>query len=58
MHLQDDTLGREISAKEKRQADIFWNILMATRLVIPAYVVYAIYLYYTLPPSAYLAGGY
>jgi hypothetical protein len=58
MHLQDDTLGREISAKDKRQADILWNILMATRLVIPAYVVYAIYLYYTLPPSAYLAGGY
>jgi hypothetical protein len=58
MHLQDDTLGREISAKDKRQADIFWNILMATRLVIPAYVVYAIYLYCTLPPSAYLAGGY
>jgi hypothetical protein len=56
--MQDDTLGREISAKDKRQADIFWNILMATRLVIPAYVVYAIYLYYTLPPSAYLAGGY
>jgi hypothetical protein len=58
MHLQDDTLGREISAKDKRVADVFWTILMATRLVIPGYVLYAIYLYWTMPPSSYLSGGY
>jgi len=27
------------------------------RMVIPLYVLYAIYLYWTLPPSAYLTGG-
>jgi len=32
--------------------------MLLTRLVIPAYVIYAIYLYWTLPPSAYLMGGY
>jgi hypothetical protein len=58
MHLQDDTTGREISAKDKRAADALWMIMLLTRLVIPAYVIYAIYLYWTLPPSAYLMGGY
>ena len=58
MHLQDDTLGREISASDKRTADVLWTILMLTRLVIPGYVLYAIYLYWTLPPSAYLLTGY
>ena len=58
MQLQDDTKGREILAKDKRQADMLWKILRLTRLVIPAYVRYAIYLYWTLPPSAYLTGGY
>jgi hypothetical protein len=58
MHLQDDTLGREIPSNDKRQADVLWKILMLTRLVIPGYVLYAIYLYWTLPPSAYLSGGY
>jgi hypothetical protein len=58
MLLQDDTLGREISAKDKRQADVLWKIMVAMRLVIPGYVLYAIYLYWNMPPSAYLAGGY
>jgi hypothetical protein len=58
MYMQDDTLGREILAKDKRQADVLWKVLMLTRLVIPAYVCYAIYLYWTLPPSSYLTGGY
>jgi hypothetical protein len=57
MHLQDDTSGREISAKDKRTADVLWKILWLTRLAIPGYVLYAIYLYWTLPPSAYLTGG-
>jgi hypothetical protein len=57
MLVQDDTAGREISAKDKREADVLWKILMLTRLVIPFYVIYAIYLYWTLPPSAYLLTG-
>ena len=56
--MQDDTAGREISVADKRTADVLWKVLMLTRLVIPGYVLYAIYLYWTLPPSAYLSGGY
>jgi hypothetical protein len=58
MLVQDDTAGRDISASDKRTADVLWKILMLTRLVIPGYVLYALYLYWTLPPSAYLTGGY
>lgn len=50
--------SHEVSLKDKRQADVLWTIMWLTRLVIPAYVIYAIYLYWTLPPSAYLTGGY
>jgi hypothetical protein len=57
MHLQDDTSGREISATDKRTVDILWKVLWLTRLVIPGYVLYAIFLYWTLPPSAYLLSG-
>ncbi len=46
-----------IAAKNKRQADMLMKILMATRVVIPAYVIYVIYLYWTTPPSAYLLTG-
>ena len=58
MLMKDDTAGREISVQDKRVADVLWTILGLTRLVIPAYVLYAIYLYWTMPPSAYLGGGY
>jgi len=58
MLVQDDTAGRDISTSDKRTADLLWKVLMLTRLVIPGYVLYALYLYWTLPPSAYLTGGY
>ena len=58
MLMPDDTAGREIEAKDKRQADVLWKVLWLTRLVIPGYVFYALYLYWTMPPSAYLTGGY
>ncbi|MGO9234181.1 MAG: hypothetical protein ACLP4V_08920 [Methylocella sp.] len=59
MIVQDDTEGRDIEAKDKRQADILWKILLATRLVIPVYVIYAIYLYWTMPIATHWnAGGY
>ena len=60
---QEETLKAEIAAREKiaardkRQADVLWKILMLMRLVIPAYVIYVIYLYWTVPPSAYLLTG-
>ncbi len=60
---QEETLKAEIAEKEtitaknKRQADMLMKILMATRVVIPAYVIYVIYLYLTVPPSSYLLTG-
>ena len=54
MIVQDDTEGRAIEAKDKRQADILWKVLLATRLVIPVYVIYAIYLYWTMPIATHL----
>ena len=54
---QEETLKAEIAVKDKRVAAVFWWILMAMRAIIPLYVIYAIYLYWTLPPSAYLATG-
>ena len=57
MIVQDDTEGRDIEAKDKRQADILWKVLLATRLVIPVYVAYAIYLYWTLPDAVRYSGG-
>ena len=54
---QEETLKAEIAARNKRQADVLWKILMLMRLVIPAYVIYVIYLYWTMPPSAYLLTG-
>jgi hypothetical protein len=54
---QEETLKAEIAARNKRQADVLWKILMLMRLVIPAYVVYVSYLYWTMPPSAYLLTG-
>ena len=57
MIVQDDTAGREISARDKRQADVLWKILLARRLVIPVYVAYAIYLYWTLPDAVRYSGG-
>ena len=57
MIVQDDTAGRDIETKDKRQADILWKVLLATRLVIPVYVAYAIYLYWTLPDAVRYSGG-
>jgi len=53
---QNESLEAKIAERDRRQAAVFWWILMAMRLVIPLYVFYAIYLYWTLPPSAYLLG--
>ena len=54
---QEETLKAEIAAKDKRAAAVFWWILMACRLVIPLYVAYAIYLYWTLPVAVRYSGG-
>jgi hypothetical protein len=54
---QEETLKAETAARNKRQAAVLWKILMLMRLVIPAYVIYVIYLYWTMPPSAYLLTG-
>ena len=58
MPQEEEFLESKIAARDKRQAAVFWWILIAMRLVIPLYVGYAIYLYWNLPPTAYLWGGY
>ena len=47
----------KIAARDKRAADVFWWTLMAMRAVIPLYVIYAIYLYWTLPIAVRYSGG-
>jgi len=54
---QEKSLESKIVAKDKRQAAVFWWILIAMRLVIPLYVIYAIYLYWTLPVAVRYSGG-
>jgi hypothetical protein len=46
----------ERAAKDKRAAKVLWWILMAMRFVIPAYVLYVVYLYWTTPVNPLLQG--
>ena len=57
MQSQEVSLESQIAARDKRQAAVFWWILMAMRAVIPLYVGYAIYLYWTLPLAVRYSGG-
>lgn len=54
--LEAQTLDAQI-ARDKQVAKVFWWILMAMRAVIPIYVGYAIYLYWTLPHAVRWSGG-
>jgi hypothetical protein len=42
--------------KNERAAKVLWYLLMALRFVIPAYMLYVVYLYWTVPISPYLQG--
>jgi hypothetical protein len=42
--------------RDKRTAKVLWYVLMALRFVIPAYVLYVVYLYWTTPLSPDLQG--
>jgi hypothetical protein len=60
MPTQEQSLQTEIEARDardKQAAKVFWWILMAMRLVIPLYVFYALYLYWTLPVAVRYSGG-
>jgi hypothetical protein len=57
MQVEEESVESKIAARDKRQADVLWKVLLACRLVIPVYVVYAIYLYWTMPVSHYLSGA-
>ena len=46
----------ERAAKDKRTARVLWWILMAMRFVIPAYILYVVYLYWTTPINPLLQG--
>jgi hypothetical protein len=40
--------------KNQRDAQALWYLLMSMRFIIPAYMLYATYLYWTTPLSSYL----
>ena len=42
--------------KDERAAKVLWYLLMALRFVISAYMLYVVYLYWTMPISPYLQG--
>jgi hypothetical protein len=46
----------ERAARDKRTADILWYLLMALRFVIPAYMLYVVYLYWTSPLNPHMQG--
>ena len=46
----------ERAARDKRTARVLWWILMAMRFVIPAYILYVVYLYWTTPVNPLLQG--
>ena len=42
--------------KNARDAKALWWLLMSLRFVIPGYMFYVVYLYWTTPLSSYLQG--
>jgi hypothetical protein len=40
--------------RDERDAKILWYLMMALRVMIPAYMLYVVYLYWTVPLSPYL----
>ncbi len=52
----DVAAKEERAARDKRTAKVLWWILMAMRFVIPAYVLYVVYLYWTTPVNTFLQG--
>ena len=46
----------ERAAKDKQAAKVLWWILMVLRVVIPAYMLYVVYLYWTTPIPPNLQG--
>ena len=42
--------------RDKRAAKVLWYVLMALRFIIPAYMLYVVYLYWTVPIAPYLQG--
>ena len=54
-----DTEGAEKekrAAKDKRVAGVLWWVLMAMRFVIPAYLLYVVYVYWTSPINPHMQG--
>ena len=55
-HQDPEIVTAERAAKDKRTADILWWILMVMRFVIPGYMLYVVYLYWTAPMNPNLQG--
>jgi hypothetical protein len=43
-------------SRNERDAKALWWLLMSLRFVIPAYMLYVVYLYWTVPIAPYLQG--
>ena len=50
------SLSTDRKEKDARAARVLWWILMAMRFVIPAYVLYVVFLYWTTPLNPLLQG--
>jgi hypothetical protein len=48
------SLSSDIQVKNQRDAKALWYLLMSMRFIIPAYMLYAVFLYWTTPLSSYL----
>jgi hypothetical protein len=42
--------------KDERAAKVLWWLMMSLRFIIPAYMLYVVYLYWTVPIAPYLQG--
>jgi hypothetical protein len=49
-------LSSNPKVKNERDAKALWYLMMSMRFIIPAYMLYAVYLYWTTPIAPYLQG--
>jgi hypothetical protein len=55
--IKDERAAKEErAAKDKRIAEVLWWVLMAMRFVIPAYLLYVVYYYWTSPFNPHMQG--
>jgi hypothetical protein len=53
-----EKLSSDLKVKDDRGAKVLWWLLMSLRFVIPGYMLYVAYLYWTVPIPEYLQHPY